>query len=236
MRDPLLTARGYSRSRSCTSRSIRRPPPAVSISISISHSVLLSPRAHHPSQRSLGALTALGLCRSGFPFAEPAWILHLEPSSSEIRPPARFLLSLALDLTATRTRPALCSLISVSSASPQLKSTTRMGSDFSIAPETEFVPPAPRFIDSTSSALTSPSSNPHFNVYPPFLVARPSPGCPASLFVQTSDSIRIRAAIRTVLISAWALGNTDVFDGLPMATELSLILFDTCPPRSASYT
>ncbi|KAJ7854477.1 hypothetical protein B0H13DRAFT_2578933 [Mycena leptocephala] len=99
------------------------------------------------------------------------------------------------------------------------------------------LPRAPpiQLIDSTSSALTSPSSNPHFNVYPPFLVARPSPGCPASLFVQTSDSIRIRAAIRTVLISAWALGNTDVFDGLPVVTELSLILFDTCPPRSASY-
>jgi hypothetical protein len=83
------------------------------------------------------------------------------------------------------------------------------------------LPRAPpiQLVDSTSSALTFPSSSTHLDVYPPLLLLV----CPClagkslqkhlhavpirllhffrSHFIQTSDSIRIRAAIRTVLSS-----------------------------------
>ncbi|KAJ7922129.1 hypothetical protein B0H13DRAFT_2317734 [Mycena leptocephala] len=53
MRDPFLTACGYPHSRSRASRSVRLPPPAVSITISISHSYFCPlVRTIHPSDPS----------------------------------------------------------------------------------------------------------------------------------------------------------------------------------------
>ncbi|KAJ7871284.1 hypothetical protein B0H13DRAFT_2349939 [Mycena leptocephala] len=103
---------------------VRSAPHGARVpTLSILHLLLCTPPATRRIDLNLDltlCISVPSLCRSCFPFAEPAWILHLEPSSSEIRPPARFLLSLALGLTATRTRLALCSLISVSSAPPEL--------------------------------------------------------------------------------------------------------------------
>ncbi|KAJ7907440.1 hypothetical protein B0H13DRAFT_2332357 [Mycena leptocephala] len=85
------------------------------------HALDLAPLApyasHHPPYQSRSRSHTLYFCplvriihpviprhadhpRPWYPFTEPAWILHLEPNSSEIMPPARFLLSFALGLAA----------------------------------------------------------------------------------------------------------------------------------------